>query len=230
MDINHIGIILDGNRRFARQKSQKPWKGHEEGAKNVERIISWCMELGIRELTMFCFSTENFKRAKEEVGHLMKLFMLWFNKLSRDKSLKKKGIKINFIGRLDMLPKDVRAAAEKLMNSTIGNGKMTVNFALAYGSRMEITEAAKEIALECLNGKFSPEEIDEDLLEEHLMLKSNPDLIIRPGGEQRLSNFLLWQSAYSELYFTNKLWPEFTKDELVKAIKSVKARERRFGK
>lgn len=228
--LNHIAVILDGNRRFAKKQGKLPWKGHSEGAKIVEKFINWCVELGIKEATFFAFSTENFNRSKEEVSHLMDLFGKWFNKLSKDKSLKKKGIRINFVGKMGMLPPSVQLSAKKLMRETENNNVLTVNFALAYGSRMEIIEAVKSISKECINGKINPENITEDMFNNRLYLKSQPDMLVRPGGEKRISNFLLWQAAYSELYFIDKMWPEFTKEDLIAAIREYENRERRFGK
>lgn len=224
--IKHIAIILDGNRRYADKHGKLPWQGHAAGAKAVENLVNWSLELEFKELTLYCFSTENFKRSKIEVRKLMELFVTGFKKLNKNDILVKKGIKVNFIGKLSMLPKKVQDAAKVLMKKTKNNSKLTINFAIAYGSRMEIVEAVKNI----IKDKLKPSQITEDKFNDYLYLKTQPDLLIRPGGERRLSNFILWQLAYSELYFLDKFWPEFTKSDLEKAIKEVKSRRRRFGK
>jgi len=230
MKPEHIAIILDGNRRYARSRGLSPWKGHEKGAKTVEKLVDWSIELGIKELTLYCFSTENFNRDKKEIDHIMRLFTKGFDKINKDDSLNRKGVKVRFVGELDMMPKKIQEYAKRLMASTIKNNKLVVNFAWAYGSRMEIVEAVKKIARDAKKGKIDPDKINEDVFESCLFLKNSPDLLIRPGGEKRLSNFLLWQLAYSELYFLDKLWPEFTREDLKKAIEEVEQRERRFGR
>lgn len=224
--IKHLAIILDGNRRYADKHGKLPWQGHAAGAKTVENLVNWALELELKELTLYCFSTENFKRSKIEVRKLMELFAKMFSKLNKNNVLGKKGIKINFIGKLTLLPIKIQEAANNLMKTTKKNSKLTINFAIAYGSRMEIVEAVKNI----IKDKLRPSQITEDKFNDYLYLKTHPDLLIRPGGETRLSNFILWQLAYSELYFMDKFWPEFTKNDLVKIIKEVESRQRRFGK
>lgn len=224
--INHLAIILDGNRRYAKKRGKLPWEGHAAGAKTLQDLLGWSRELGLKELTLYCFSTENFKRTKKEVDKLMELFLKFFKKLNRNKDFLEKGIKLNFVGKLSLLPNDVRDAAKDLMRQTKNNTKLIVNFAIAYGSRMEIIEAVKKI----LKDNIEPSQLTEEKFNDYLYLKSEPDLLIRPGGEKRLSNFILWQLAYSELYFLDKLWPEFTKEDLKKAIDEVENRHRRFGK
>ncbi|MDD5253683.1 MAG: polyprenyl diphosphate synthase [Candidatus Nanoarchaeia archaeon] len=227
----HVGIILDGNRRFAKKLMLKPWKGHEYGAEKIEKLLNWASELGIKELTLYAFSIENFGRPKEEFDMLMRIFSESFdNVLERIDELNKNKIRIRFIGRIEMFPKEVYTKMKKLMELTKNNDKYFVNFAMAYGGRAEIVDATKRIAEQVKNGKLKLEEINEKLFGENLYLNSDPDLVIRTSGEKRISGFLLWQGSYAEFYFTDKLWPEFEKEDLVKAIEDYCKRDRRFGK
>lgn len=227
--LNHIAIILDGNRRYARKIGLRPWKGHELGLRKLEELFEWCMELGIKELTLYCFSTENFKRAKHEVNFLFDLFWKEFSRINEGKGVFKDKVKVNVIGRIGMFSKKMRSAMLDSMKKTKNNSKLAVNFALAYGGRQEITDALKKIGLNIKKNKIKSNQINEDLISKNLYLKSEPDLVIRPGGEVRTSNFLTWQSVYSEWIFINKLWPEFTKKDLIKCIENFNKRERRFG-
>ena len=224
----HIAIVLDGNRRYGKKIGNK-FKGHEAGAKKVEELFNWCKELGIKEVTLYTFSTENFNRPKEEVDYLMKLFKKQFKKLKNNKRVNEGEVKVNFIGRLELFPQDLREDMKKLMEKTAGSEDFIVNFAVGYGSRAEIVDSIKKIINEIKNNEIKVENLDEKMVSENLYLKSEPDIMIRPGGERRMSNFLLWQTAYSELFFLDKLWPEFEKEDLVKIIEEFKARERRFG-
>src|SRR3989338_1141987 len=198
----HIAIILDGNRRYAQKHKLALWKGHELGAKKVEDLMDWWNELGVKELTLYSFSTENFNRSKNEIDYLMNLFRKQISKLKKNKQ------------------KEMR----ELMEKTRKNNGFIVNFAMGYGGRQEIVDAVNKLLSKGVK------EIDEKGFEDYLCLKDKPDLLIRPGGEMRISNFLLWQMAYTEFYFTDKLWPEFTKKDLVMAVEDYKKRERRFGK
>lgn len=225
----HIGIILDGNRRFSKRLMMKPWKGHEWGAEKVEKLLSWASELGIKELTLYAFSVENFNRPKEEFNYLMDLFRKEFDKLREDERLEKEGIRINVIGRLGMFPEDIHQKMDAIMEKTKNNSKHIVNFAMAYGGRAEIIDATKKIAEQIKSGKLKVEEIDDDVFRKNLYIDSDPDLVIRTSGEKRISGFLLWQSSYAEFYFTDKLWPEFEKEDLIEAIEDYSRRERRFG-
>ena len=220
----HIAIILDGNRRYARKLGLQPWKGHEFGLRKLEELFDWCMELGIRELTLYSFSTENFKRAKKEIKYLFNLFWEEFSKMKQRKSIFKDKVKVNVIGRIQMFPKKMQKAMLEVVQKTKSNKKLVVNFALAYGGRQEIVDAVNKILK---NKKIK--KIDENTITQNLYLTSEPDIVIRPGGEIRTSNFLTWQSVYSELIFLEKLWPEFTKEDLIKCIEEFKRRERRFG-
>ena len=219
----HIGIILDGNRRYAKKMMMQPWKGHEEGARKIEELLGWMKELKINEITLYCFSTENFSRENKEVEFLMKLFKREFAKLESDERLKKDGVRVNFIGKKEMLEGELQEIMKRIEDKTRENRDYTVNFAVAYGGRLEILNAAKKLS-------ESGEEFSGENLRKNLWLKEDLDLIIRPGGEKRTSNFFPWQSAYSEWIFFDKMWPEFTKEDLKKAIKEFQARERRFGK
>ncbi len=225
----HIAIIVDGNRRFAKKILNHPFKGHDEGAKKIDLLIDWAKELGIKELTLYVFSMQNFSRPKEEVDYLFDLFEKKFNELLKSGKQNEKGIRINFVGRLFMFPKGVQDGAKKLMEKTKNNKDLIVNFALGYGGREEIVDAAKKIAERVKKGEIKVEDIDENLFEKYLYNSSQPDLIIRTSGESRLSNFLNFQGAYSELFFVKKFWPEFEKADLVEVIKQFRERNRRFG-
>jgi len=224
MEVEHIGVILDGNRRLAKKQLQESWKGHEMGARTVERLFAWMVNLKIKELTLYAFSMQNFQRPKMEVDYLMKLFEVEFERLINDESIRRNGIKINFIGRIQLLPERVQQKVKELMEKTKDHQKHIVNFALAYGGREEIIDAMNKVLAEkCTT-------VDEESFRQHLYLGSYPDLIIRTGGERRTSNFLPWQSIYSEWFFLEKMWPEFEKEDLVKVIEEFKMREKRFGK
>ncbi len=219
----HIGIILDGNRRFAKKNKQQPWKGHEEGAKNVEALLNWCKELDIKEITLYAFSVENFKRSKEEVNFLMKLFEKEFSRLGKDRRIKENKIKIKFIGERKLLNKKLQEIMKELEEKTKDYDNYQINFAVAYGGRQEILAAVKKLLRE-------RKQINEENFKKSLWLEDDVDLIIRTGGERRTSNFLPWQSVYSEWIFFDKMWPEFTKEDLKNAIEEFENRERRFGK
>ena len=221
---SHIAIILDGNRRYATKHKLELYKGHEIGAKKVEQLLDWCYELGVKELTLYSFSTENFNRNKREVGFLMGLFRKQLEKLKNDKRLDKDKIKVVFIGRLGLFPKDIQEEMKEIMENTKAHDNLKVNFAMGYGSKQEIVDAVNKLL------KKGVKEVDEKDFENELYLKSKPDLLIRPGGELRVSNFLLWQCCYSELIFLRRLWPEFTKKDLIKCIEEYKRRKRRFGR
>ena len=221
----HIAIILDGNRRYAIKSGLKPWEGHKSGFKKIEDILDWSKELGIKELTLFCFSTENFNRDKIEVKYLFDLFRNRINDLMNDARIHENKVRIRIIGRIDLFPKDMQKKMQEIMEKTRGYDKFKLNLCMAYGGRQEIVDAVRKIVA----GNIKPESIDEELLSKNMYLESCPDLLIRPGGEKRLSNFLTWESIYSELFFLDKLWPEMTKEDLADIIKEFKKRERRFG-
>ena len=226
----HIGIILDGNRRFAKRLMLKPWKGHEFGAKKVEKLFDWCKELGLKELTLYSFSLENFNRPKKEFDYLMNLFRQEFRKLLDDKRIDKDKIKIRFIGRLNLLPSDLQKLMKEIMEKTKKYNNYAINFALAYSGRAEIIDAVKRIVEKIEKKDLSEKDINEKNFLSELYIKDEPDLIIRTGGERRISGFLLYQGSYAELSFCDKMWPEFEKKDLITAIEDFKMRDRRFGK
>ncbi|MFW6282672.1 MAG: polyprenyl diphosphate synthase [Minisyncoccales bacterium] len=219
----HVGIILDGNRRWAKKNNLPSFKGHNEGRKKAMKVIRWAKEKGVKILTLFVFSTENWKRSDKEVGHIMKLGKKALSKRNIKKFVKN-GIKVKVIGKKDRLSSSLKSIIQKAEEKTKNNTEMTLNIALSYGGRAEIVEAFKKIIKKDIN----PEDIDEDLIAKNLWT-SDLDLIIRTGKEKRLSNFFIWQAAYSELCFLDKYWPEFEEKDLDKAIKDYSNRQRRFG-
>ncbi|WP_430613982.1 isoprenyl transferase [Flavobacterium sp. JP2137] len=227
---NHLAIIMDGNGRWAKQKGFLRIIGHENGAKSVRTTVETCAKLGIKNLTLYAFSTENWNRPKLEVDALMKLLVKSLKK--ELKTFVKNEIALNAIGNLSNLPKSVHHELLEVMDKTKNNGKMTLTLALSYGSREEIIHATKQICDKVKNNIISISDIDESIINEHLYTHNLPDvdLVIRTSGEQRISNFLLWQIAYAEFYFTEVLWPDFTQDHLCQALISYQNRERRFGK
>ncbi|MBR9677388.1 di-trans,poly-cis-decaprenylcistransferase [Candidatus Woesearchaeota archaeon] len=227
----HVGIILDGNRRFAKRLMLKPWKGHEWGARKVEKLFEWAKELEIKELTLYAFSIENFDRPKEEFDYLMTLFYKEFEKLvSDEKKLSENKIKFRFIGRINMFPQEVREQMRLLMDKTKDFNDYIVNFAMAYGGRAEVIDATKKIAEQVKSGKLDVDAINDEVFKKNLYMSDEPDLIIRTSGERRTSGFLLYQADYAELAFVDKFWPEFEKEDFVKIIEDYSKRERRFGK
>jgi tritrans,polycis-undecaprenyl-diphosphate synthase [geranylgeranyl-diphosphate specific] len=227
----HVGFILDGNRRFAKRLMLKPWKGHEWGAKKVEQVLQWCKDKGIEEATLYALSIENFSRPKEEFDTLMNIFREECDALLDDKrAYNDKSVRVRFIGRLWMLPKDLHEKMQRIMELTAGNKPYTVNFAIAYGGRAEVLDATRKIAAAVKEGRINVEDINEEVFRKALYIESEPDLIIRTSGEQRTSGFLLWQSSYAELHFSDKLWPEFEEQDLDKALAAYAERDRRFGK
>jgi len=226
----HLAIILDGNRRFAKRLMLKPWKGHEWGREKIENVLEWCREYGIHELTLYVLSLENFNRPKEEFDYLMDVFRKEFDELLKDKRVMERNIRINAIGRISMLPEDLQKKVKEIMEKTKNNDGYIVNFAIAYGGRAEVVDAVRKVAEEIKQGKIDIDKINEETFANHLYMKSEPDLIIRTGGEKRLSNFLSWQSSYSELIFLDILWPEFEKEHFVQCLEEYQIRQRRFGK
>lgn len=221
----HIAIILDGNRRWAKRRGLEPFRGHEQGVKALEKIIDHCLKRGISHLTVYVFSTENWKRSRLEVGALMKLLEKYLREQAEE--LNRKKIKLNIFGDKDGLPKNVRQALDGALDLTKKNKRLNLNLALNYGGRAEITRAVKLIAAR----KISAKKISQKTIEANLYStgQPDPDLIIRTGGEIRLSNFLLWQAAYSELYFVKKFWPDFGPKDLDKAVLTWQKRQRRYG-
>ncbi|MFV7234450.1 isoprenyl transferase [Flavobacterium sp. ZB4R12] len=226
----HLAIIMDGNGRWAKQKGLLRALGHESGTKSVKKIIQASAKLGIEYLTLYAFSTENWNRPKLEVETLMRVLI---NSLKKELiTLQKNNIKLNAIGNLGKLPKSAQKELLDVINKTKDNTQMTLTLALSYGSREELVNAVKNICSKVKNNIISIDTIDDSIINEHLYTQNLPDvdLLIRTSGEHRISNFLLWQIAYAELYFTDILWPDFKEQDLYEAIISYQKRERRFGK
>lgn len=225
----HIAIILDGNGRWAKAKGMPRNYGHAQGSKNVERICEEAWRMGIKYLTVYAFSTENWSRPDDEVAALMKLLRNYMKTCL--KTAAKNDMKVRVIGDIEPLDDDIKNRIRELEAATVNNEGLNFTIALNYGSRDEMTRAAKKLAKDCAEGKVDPYQIDEKLFASYLDTRDipDPDLLIRTSGEQRLSNYLLWQLAYSEFYFTDVPWPDFTKEELVKAIEEFNRRHRRFG-
>ena len=226
----HVAIILDGNGRWAKSKGMPRNYGHAQGSKNVERICEEAWRMEIKYLTVYAFSTENWNRPKDEVDALMKLLRNYMKTCL--KTAAKNDMKVRVIGDIEPLDEDIKKRIGELEAATVDNGGLNFTIALNYGSRDEMTRAARRMAQDCAAGKLDPDKIDESVFESYLDTHGipDPDLMIRTSGEQRLSNYLLWQLAYSEFYFTDVPWPDFTKDELVKAVEEYNHRHRRFGR
>ncbi len=228
--LTHIAIIMDGNGRWASKRGLPRSMGHRKGAETVKEITRAAGDLGVKYLTLYAFSTENWQRSPEEVNTLMGLLRQYLK--SDLQEIQKNGVRIRFIGERQMLDADIVASMAKLEADTVGNEKMTLCIALSYGSRQEIVAAAKKIAALAKKGDIRPEEIDVRMFSDMLYTKDipDPDLVIRTSGEQRISNYLLWQIAYAEFFFSEVLWPDFTKQHLEAIINDFKTRERRYGK
>lgn len=222
---------MDGNRRFAKELGLEPTEGHLRGKDKLEEMMDWCLEVGVTILTVFAFSTENLKRKSEEVDRLMELFAENFRKAGDDERAHKYGIKVKAIGQRNLLPKEVQEAIAYAEEKTKNYDNYHYNIAVAYGSREEILRAIRNIAEDVKNGKVDSEDIDEKIFSSYLYTAElpDPDLVLRTSGEERVSNFLLWQLAYSELYFADIYWPGFRKVDFLRAIRSYQKRQRRFG-
>jgi undecaprenyl diphosphate synthase len=228
--IQHVGIIMDGNGRWAQRHGKNRIEGHKKGVENVRDILDTARELGIRYVTLYAFSVENWNRPKAEVSALMTLLNTYLKKELPD--LQKNKVRLNTVGRIQDLPKNVQKTLRFTMEATAQNDRQTLNLALNYGSRTEIVDAVKAYTEEVVDGKREPKDLDWETLSSYLYTSGipDPDLIIRTSGEVRLSNFLLLQSAYSEIYFTSLCWPEFRPEDFIEAIENYKQRERRYGK
>ncbi len=231
----HVGIIPDGNRRLAKRLVERPWKGHEWGLKKIREVMEWCKKAGVKTLTLYVLSLENLE--KRPRGELECLFSLAREELKE--ILENPGhiahrneTRINFMGKLDALPENLRDLISRVSNATKGYDKHVLNLAMAYGGRQEITGAARRISEDVKSGRINPEDVSDPLVRSYLYTNGSgdPDLIIRTGGEKRLSNFLPYQSVYSELAFTDKFWPEFSREDFEAAIRDFGQRKRRFGK
>lgn len=229
----HIGVILDGNRRWAEKLGMAPWLGHKMGASQVEELIRWCKELGVEVLTLYVFSLDNFKRSRDEIEEISNLLRTEVRKAMEDEDVMKQKIRFKMIGNKEVVSPSLLKEIEELEKKTEKNDSMTVNIAFAYGGKREIVDAARKVAEEALMGKLSPDEIDEKTFPRYLYTSHldppDVDMIIRTSGEMRLSGFLLWQSAYSELVFLDVYWPDFRKIDLMRAIRIFQKRTRRYG-
>jgi tritrans,polycis-undecaprenyl-diphosphate synthase [geranylgeranyl-diphosphate specific] len=229
----HIAIILDGNRRWASERFLESWMGHQHGAERVSQLLEWCLDLGVQCVTLYSFSTENFRRAPQEVKEILQVIEEKLQEILTDERIHKNQVKVKAIGRIELLPKKLQELIEKVEKTTQAYNKQFLTVALAYGGRAEIVDAAKKIAEKVKQGELPVEKINEDVFEKFLytahMPNPDPDLIIRTSGEERLSGFLLWQSAYSELFFLDIFWPDFRRIDLLRAIRTYQKRRRRFG-
>lgn len=227
----HVGFIMDGNRRHARQHGQLPWEGHRLGSDTVEALVGWGREVGVRTMTLYAFSTENFGRADEEVRVLMDLFAHRLADLATDPRILDNHVRVRVLGRTEMLPPEVLEAIRLIEGVTARFEDYGLNFCIAYGGRQEILDAVRRILAKVERGELDREQIDETVLGQHLYTAGDdPDLIIRTGGESRLSNFLLYQAAYSELFFTDVYFPSFRKIDFLRIIRDYQRRQRRFGR
>ncbi len=226
----HVALIMDGNGRWAQKRLMNRVRGHEQGSRTVREIVGAAGELGIKVLTLYAFSTENWGRPKAEVGALM-LLLKKFMKAERQQ-LMEKDVRLKILGQVDKLPGDVRTEAMETIRLTRNNTTMTLNLALSYGGRQDITQAVQQLAAKAAAGDIKPEEISEEMIADHLYTRGmpDPDLIIRTSGEFRLSNFLMWQAAYAEIFITQTLWPDFSRAEFIDILKKFQERDRRFGK
>ncbi|MFZ7126578.1 MAG: isoprenyl transferase [Desulfobacterales bacterium] len=226
----HVAVIMDGNGRWAQKRLLNRIKGHEKGAEAVRTITESCIEFGIPYLTLYAFSTENWERPASEVDALMGLLRNFLD--TREEELLKNGIRLSAIGQIDRLPGKVRASLDRVVNTTGQNRKLRLTLALSYGGRSEIIEAARRIGRRIEAGELRADQVDDSLLAGCLDTHDlpDPDLLIRTSGERRVSNFLLWQIAYTEFYFTETLWPDFGRDEFLTIVKDFQSRERRFGR
>ena len=227
---NHIGIIMDGNRRFAKRLMIQPWRGHEWGAEKVRSMMEWIKSSNIKELTLYTLSLDNFNRPKKEFDMLMEIFKKELSNEEFKKDIQENNIKINVIGNIKLLPEDIQELLKKTINTTKNNKSFTMNLAIAYSGRQEITDAVKDITEQAIDKKIKIKDINPETINKKLSITNAPDMIIRTGGEKRMSDFLTWQSVYSELFFIDTLWPEFTEDEFNDCIDEFSKRKRRFGK
>jgi tritrans,polycis-undecaprenyl-diphosphate synthase [geranylgeranyl-diphosphate specific] len=229
----HIGIIVDGNRRWAFARSGPTNEGHRHGAETGQRLLEWCLDLDIKTVTLYVFSIENFHRSKDEVDGIFRIIEDEARKLLKDRRLRENEVRVKALGRLDLLPPGLQQVLRELDGATESYSQHYLNLALAYGGRTEIIDAARKIASDVQTGSARPEEIDEQFFMKYLytahLPNPYPDLVIRTSGEERLSGFLLWQSAYSEFCFLDVYWPEFRRIDLLRAVRTYQKRQRRFG-
>ena len=228
---HHVAIIMDGNRRYAKEFGMLVHEGHDKGRQKLEDVLEWCLEIGVKMLTVYAFSTENVGRSKEDVDTLMRMFVENFRKLGDDSRVHKHRIKVRVLGQREMLPSDLQEAIIYAEEKTKNYDQYFFNLAVGYGGREEIIHGIRKIAGAVKAGKLKVDDIDEKTFGEFLYTKDmpDPDLILRTSGEERISNFLLWQLAYSELYFSDIYWPGFRKIDFLRAVRSFQQRRRRFG-
>jgi Undecaprenyl pyrophosphate synthetase (EC 2.5.1.31) len=230
----HIAFILDGNRRWARERGLPPTSGHEWGARRVEEVLRWCYDLGVKTVTLYVLSTENLaKRSKEELENIFRILSEKLDEIMSSKELDKRRVRVKVLGDKSLLPPHIVSKIEQLEERTRGYGERFLNLALAYGGRKEIVDAVKRILYDALSGRLDYESLDEKVFEKYLYTGDlpypEPDVVIRTSGEMRISNFLLWQIAYSELIFLDVYWPDFRRIDLLRAIRLYQKRQRRFG-
>ncbi|MCL4342684.1 MAG: polyprenyl diphosphate synthase [Candidatus Thermoplasmatota archaeon] len=228
---SHLAIITDGNRRYARGEGLPEILGHVKGKEKLEEVLEWCRDIGIKIVTVYAFSTENFSRTKREVDFLMDLIEKSLNDLLHDQRIVRNEINIRVLGKIEQLPQSLRNAIDKVENFTKDYSKFRLNLAIGYGGRTEIVDAVRRISEKVRSGELALEEISEETFRGFLYDPTipDPDLVFRTSGEERVSNFLLWQSAYSELYFCEVNWPELKKIDLLRAVQNYQQRKRRFG-
>jgi tritrans,polycis-undecaprenyl-diphosphate synthase [geranylgeranyl-diphosphate specific] len=228
---HHVAIIMDGNRRYAKEFGLLVTQGHEKGREKLESILEWCMEIGVRMLTVYAFSTENVGRSKDEVDMLMRMFVDSFQRLADDERVHKHKIKVRVLGQKELLPEDLRNAIDNAETRTKDYDQYFFNIAVGYGGREEIVHAIRDIAKAVKDGELDVMDISEKTFSDYLYTKDmpDPDLILRTSGEERISNFLLWQLAYSELYFSDVYWPGFRKIDFLRAVRAYQQRKRRYG-
>ena len=227
---SHIAIIMDGNGRWAKQRLMHRISGHEKGADAVRMIVRTCREIGIQILTLYAFSTENWQRPKAEIAALMDLLKRFL--VSESREMQDNNIRLNTIGQTHRIPKSVRSVLQQNMDLTASNTGLMLNLALSYGGRAEIVEMVKQVATQVKKGHLEPSAITPEIVGDHLYTRGmcDPDLLIRTGGDMRISNFLLWQIAYAEIFVTDTLWPEFSREEFMAILADFQRRERRFGR
>jgi tritrans,polycis-undecaprenyl-diphosphate synthase [geranylgeranyl-diphosphate specific] len=229
----HIAIILDGNRRWATEKMLNPWFGHEKGAEKVDQLLDWCLKLDVKSVTLYAFSTENFNRSQDEIDEIMRIAEDQFRKILTNERIHKNEVRVKVIGRVNLLPENLQRLVADVEKATRSYDKHFLNIAFAYGGRAEIVDAARKVAEKVKDGELAVEKVDEETFAKYLytayMAKQDPDLIIRTSGEERLSGFLLWQSAYSEFCFLDVYWPDFRVIDLLRAVRIFQKRKRRFG-
>lgn len=228
----HVGIILDGNRRWAKEVGLSPWEGHRRGFLKAKEVLDWCLDLNIRYVTYYAFSTENFSRMPQEVEEIMDIAIEAFQEVIDSPRFEQKRVRFRAIGNLNQLPENVRRTISKAEERTRGYTGYGLNIAMGYGGRSEIVDAVKQMLKDVRSGRLSVDKIDENTFSDYLYTagQPDPDLIIRTSGEERLSGFLLWQAAYSELYFCEVYWPAFRRIDFLRAVRTYQNRQRRFGR